>query len=225
MNNIALIGLFQTQKPGTILILICSLTSIRVYKYKTILRRSYLYNGNPYVERPHLYWGGPYFSFKWMAIYSALDEISPTRLFILKSVNDHFNFMFKFAVKTNLILRIFSDDTRSLNSILITPAKWRSLLVEREIFYHLNVILHHNTEYSLTQEEPFFPMMTSSNGNIFRCHWPFVRVIHRSPVNYPHKGQWRGALMFSLICVGINGWVKIVSLVIWDAIVPIMTSL
>ena len=29
---------------------------------------------------------------------------------------------------------------------------------------------------------------------------PFVRDIHRSPVNSPHKGQWRGALMFSLIC-------------------------
>ena len=24
--------------------------------------------------------------------------------------------------------------------------------------------------------------------------------IHRSPVNSPHKGQWRGALMFPLIC-------------------------
>ena len=35
----------------------------------------------------------------------------------------------------------------------------------------------------------------------FPCHWPFVRGIHRSPVNFPHKGQWRGALMFSLICV------------------------
>ena len=37
-------------------------------------------------------------------------------------------------------------------------------------------------------------------------HWPFVRWIHRSPVNSPHKGQWRGALMFSLICVWINDW-------------------
>ena len=35
-------------------------------------------------------------------------------------------------------------------------------------------------------------------------HWPFVRGIHRSPVNSPHKGQWRGALRFSLICVWIN---------------------
>ena len=28
------------------------------------------------------------------------------------------------------------------------------------------------------------------------------------PVNSPHKGQWRGALMFSKICVWINGWVN-----------------
>ena len=35
-----------------------------------------------------------------------------------------------------------------------------------------------------------------------------MREIHRSPVNSPHKGQWRGALMFSLICVWINGWVN-----------------
>ena len=30
----------------------------------------------------------------------------------------------------------------------------------------------------------------------------------RSPVNFPHKGQWRGALMFPLICAWINGWVN-----------------
>ena len=36
--------------------------------------------------------------------------------------------------------------------------------------------------------------------NIFRRYWPFVRGIHRSPVNSPNKGRWRGALMFSLIC-------------------------
>ena len=29
----------------------------------------------------------------------------------------------------------------------------------------------------------------------FPRYWPFVRGIHRSPVNSPHKGQWRGALM------------------------------
>ena len=42
----------------------------------------------------------------------------------------------------------------------------------------------------------------------FSASLAFVRGIHRSPVNSPHKGQWRGALMFSLICVWINGWVN-----------------
>ena len=39
----------------------------------------------------------------------------------------------------------------------------------------------------------------------FSRYCPFVRGIHRSPVNSPHKGQWCGALMFSLICVWLNG--------------------
>ena len=43
--------------------------------------------------------------------------------------------------------------------------------------------------------------------NFPRC-WPFVRGIHRPPVNSPHKDQWRGALMFSLICAWMNGWVN-----------------
>ena len=37
-------------------------------------------------------------------------------------------------------------------------------------------------------------------------YWPFVRGIHRW--HSPHKCQWRGALMFSLICAWINGWVN-----------------
>ena len=40
----------------------------------------------------------------------------------------------------------------------------------------------------------------------FPHHWPFVRGRHRSPVNSPHKGQWRGALMFSLTYAWIKGW-------------------
>ena len=42
----------------------------------------------------------------------------------------------------------------------------------------------------------------------FPCYLPFVRGIQRSPVNSPHKGQWREALMFSLICACINDWVN-----------------
>ena len=46
----------------------------------------------------------------------------------------------------------------------------------------------------------------------FPRYWPFVRGIHRSPVNSPHKGQWHGAFMFSLICAWTNSWANN-----WDA--------
>ena len=42
----------------------------------------------------------------------------------------------------------------------------------------------------------------------FPRYRPFERGIHRSPVNSPHKGQWCGALLFSLICTWRNDWVN-----------------
>ena len=42
----------------------------------------------------------------------------------------------------------------------------------------------------------------------FPRYWPVVWGIHPSTVNSPHKGQWRGALLFSLICTWIHGWVN-----------------
>ena len=40
----------------------------------------------------------------------------------------------------------------------------------------------------------------------FPRYKPFARGIHWSPVNSPHKRQWRGALMFSLFCAWTNSW-------------------
>ena len=45
-------------------------------------------------------------------------------------------------------------------------------------------------------------MMTSSNGDIFRA------TGHLCGEFTGHKDQWHGALMFSLICAWINGWVN-----------------
>ena len=57
------------------------------------------------------------------------------------------------------------------------------------------------------------PMETRLHDDViqwkhFPRYWPFVWGIHRSPVNSPHKAQWRGPLMFTLICVWINDWVN-----------------
>ena len=51
-------------------------------------------------------------------------------------------------------------------------------------------------------EHLFQHMMTSSNGNIFRVTGPLCGEFTG------HRWQWRGTLMFSLICVWINGWVN-----------------
>ena len=42
----------------------------------------------------------------------------------------------------------------------------------------------------------------------FPRYWPFGRGIHRSLASSPHKGQWRGVLMFSVICAWINALVS-----------------
>ena len=59
---------------------------------------------------------------------------------------------------------------------------------------NLDVICHRLTwKYGTT-------IMTSSNGNIFSRHWPYVRGIHRSPVNFPHKaseGTFIGCFLWS----------------------------
>ena len=52
-------------------------------------------------------------------------------------------------------------------------------------------------------------MMTSSNGKIFRVTGHLCgEFTGNIPGEFPDKGQWRGALMFSLICVWINDWVN-----------------
>ena len=58
----------------------------------------------------------------------------------------------------------------------------------------------------------FLVVMGSPNDDVikwkhFPRYWPFLRGIHRWPVNSPHKGQWRRALIFSLICAWINDWI------------------
>ena len=59
------------------------------------------------------------------------------------------------------------------------------------------------------REEVFFPdLLITLLCYDFPLYWPFVLGIHRSLVNSLHKGQWHGALMFSLICARMNDWVN-----------------
>ena len=60
---------------------------------------------------------------------------------------------------------------------------------------------------------PTIDLKTKTHDDVIKWkpsprYWPFVWGIHRSPVNSPHKGQWRGALMFPLTSSRINGWIN-----------------
>ena len=61
------------------------------------------------------------------------------------------------------------------------------------------------TSTSFKWELMFYCFILPTWNKVFLFY--LLLLIHRSPVNSPHKGQWRGALMFSLICARINGWV------------------
>ena len=67
--------------------------------------------------------------------------------------------------------------------------------------YHWNISIWNINNISVN----WHTMMTSSNGNIFRVTGHLCGEFNcpRSP----HKGH-KGALMFSLICTRINGWVN-----------------
>ena len=73
----------------------------------------------------------------------------------------------------------------------------------RNLIGHLWGFVTHKKRSNLTQ-----PHDDVIEWKHFPRYLPFVRGIHRSPANSPHKGQWRGVLMFSLICAWINGWVN-----------------
>ena len=89
--------------------------------------------------------------------------------------------------------------------ILLWPGYvWRQHC--RDVFAWL--LLMHKTYFFLCAFVPLFLHDGVIKWKYFPCHWPFVRRIHRSPVNSPHKGQWSGALMLSLICAWINGGVN-----------------
>ena len=64
-------------------------------------------------------------------------------------------------------------------------------------YFKMSCLLMHGQKHDDVIKRKYFPRFG-----------PCVRGIHWSQVNSPHKGQWRGDLMFSLICAWINGWVN-----------------
>ena len=84
--------------------------------------------------------------------------------------------------------------------------QWEHWIIEKSTylfvpFSHVFLQEHHCTEYNCLHDDII-------KWKHFPRYMPLVRGIQRFPVNSPHKSQWRGALMFSLICARMNGWVN-----------------
>ena len=92
------------------------------------------------------------------------------------------------------------QDENTQNSIF----RWVSVQILNNIPQSLLLLPFGLYLYSVTPKHPWWRHQMET----FSALLAIVREIHRSPVNFPHKGQWRGALMFALICVLINGWVN-----------------
>ena len=91
------------------------------------------------------------------------------------------------GIRVNINLKWIPDDLEEGKSTLVQVMAWCSQ--ETRHYRNLRSWWRHQWKH-------------------FPRYWPFVCGIHRSPVNSPQKGQWRGTLVFSLICVWINGWVN-----------------
>ena len=93
---------------------------------------------------------------------------------------------------------VYHDSCTQLIPIKIEAYKMISLL------YRFNIECNCINNMAACRCLPLYPIIYNHDDVIkwdhFPCYWPFVRGTHRSQVDSPHKGQWRGALMFSLIC-------------------------
>ena len=123
---------------------------------------------------------------------------------------------------TNLFYKLISQ-THAVNPILVSAsgANWsRSVYLVQVMAWCCQATSHYLSQCWLGYLSPYgiarpqwvktVPLshQTPHDDVIkwkhFPRYWPFVRGIHRSPVNSPHKGQWRRALMFTLIYARIN---------------------
>ena len=120
---------------------------------------------------------------------------------------------------TQLLSRCLSGSTNNSFNVWIPLHKYG--LISYYVYEHVAYCIrwkHFSTIYEfyqavifmiLSQQRSFFESRDDViKWKHFPRYWPFVRGIQRSPVNSPHKGQWQGALMFSLICARINDWVN-----------------
>ena len=142
----------------------------------------------------------------WIPGWTTIDELSPIFIFV---IND-----FRNTVNLSNIMFIFDRCQWNLKNLIYnvvasqisirkkaTKGACRTLSqLHGDFIKKSRVWIRHYSHIYISwwrhQMETFSALLAICAGN------------SPVPVNFPHKSQWRGALMFSLICVWINGWVN-----------------
>ena len=105
------------------------------------------------------------------------------------------------------LIYVFYDSVLWMKPLHVSLRIWSSLQFKNghaQMMFSATAVSQHSTVFFnvLSSREKF--MMTSSKGNIFRVTGHLCGEFTGPPTN----GKWRGALMFSLTCEWINGWVN-----------------
>ena len=118
-----------------------------------------------------------------------------------------YNFLF-----SGLVVNHTKNNREHLEDVTFNSLDTRSIFLFSVAVFVSNIMHYHEVLRTWTQGALDYTVSHLHDDIIkwkhFPRYWPFVRGIPRSPVNSPHKGRWRGALMFILICARMNGWVN-----------------
>ena len=95
-------------------------------------------------------------------------------------------------------LKKISEEIIRVENLLKNPSKQHELLTHewatRTIWAYALQQQTNNNNNNLYHFSPWWRHQMETLSALL----PFVRVIHRLPVDSPHKGQWRGGLIFDL---------------------------
>ena len=118
---------------------------------------------------------------------------------------------------SDILLQVVADSFVSLpefflNFVRLNYANNVEMLSKMEIKYGFSNTVERLAKAKVSSGlqliAPLLTMMTSPNGNVFRVTGPLGGEFTGHRWITPHKGQWRGALMFTLTYAWINGWVN-----------------
>ena len=95
------------------------------------------------------------------------------------------------VLETNAVAYVMRAFSTGLYREILFRTKYR------EIYDHFRLVLGLDTDLFHHIKQCFIPGIHDDViiWKRFPRYWPFVRRIHRSTVNSPHKGQWRRALI------------------------------